>query len=210
MATAAANVFDDSLRKALIESLATVQQLIQPWQREIEDNDWFAPDVSTYFLARGGSLSSCHEAKLLWEEAAKAPASAMTTGGFRHGSQEIISEYLRFGLWIDREWMRDQDLALASDLRKLGAKVLVIGQNIPADAGDLVFCLPAIPINWQFLIDIIPAQLAAEHLSHIRAVDCDSFQICSYIVEDESGLIKEPARSGRGLPGSNRSINEYK
>jgi hypothetical protein len=43
--------------------------------------------------------------------------------------------------------------------------------------------------EWQFMIDIIPAQLAAEYLARLSGVDCDSFRICSYVVEDEYGLI---------------------
>src|SRR5262245_5494088 len=79
-----------------------------------------------------------------------------------------------------------------ADIRKLGSEVMLVGQNVTPDVADLVFSLPEIPSLWQFLIDIIPAQLAAEYLSHIRGVDCDSFRICSYIVEDEYGLIREP------------------
>ena len=39
------------------------------------------------------------------------------------------------------------------------------------------------------MIDIVPAQLAAEYLSRLAGVDCDSFRVCSYIVEKEYGLI---------------------
>ena len=89
--------------------------------------------------------------------------------------------------------MRAQDLAVARDLRRLGASVMLIGQELPQDAGDLVFQLPAVPPGWQFLIDIIPAQLAAERLARLSGVDCDSFRLCSYIVEDEYGLLREEA-----------------
>jgi hypothetical protein len=34
------------------------------------------------------------------------------------------------------------------------------------------------------LLDIIPAQLAAERLAGLAGVDCDSFRLCSYVVED--------------------------
>jgi fructoselysine-6-P-deglycase FrlB-like protein len=81
----------------------------------------------------------------MWEETAKAPASALTTGGFRHGPQEIVEPGLRVGLWIDAKTRREEDVALARDLRKLGTQVLTIGQGVPADAGDLVFQLPPIP-----------------------------------------------------------------
>ncbi len=190
LASASLGNLSGSLTKSLVELLSLAKNEMGCWLQEMSGSAWFSRDASTYFLARGGSLASCHEAKLLWEEAAKVPASAMTTGGFRHGSQEIIIEGLRFGIWIDGERLREQDLALAADIRKFGGRVMLIGQNLPADASDLVVRLPNTPRGWQFLIDIMPAQLAVEHLSRIRGVDCDSFRICSYIVESDWGLTR--------------------
>jgi hypothetical protein len=43
------------------------------------------------------------------------------------------------------------------------------------------------------LIDVIQAQLAAERLARMSGVDCVSFRFCSYIVEDEWGLLHEKA-----------------
>jgi glucosamine--fructose-6-phosphate aminotransferase (isomerizing) len=194
LASRVLNDLNASLVQSLTESLLAVRDVLDPWIQQIQGNTWFEPNASTYFLARGTSLASCHEARLLWEEAAKAPATAMTTGGFRHGPQEVIVDGFRFGIWIDQDQLRHQDLAVATDLRKLGGKVMLIGQNLSADAGDLVFSLPKIPDNWQFLVDIIPAQLAAEYLCRLRAMDCDSFRICSYVVENEYGLIDDKNR----------------
>ena len=66
---------------------------------------------------------------------------------------------------------------------------ILIGQGLPERAGDLVFQLPPIPPDWQFLIDIVPAQLAAERLEQLSGVDCDTFRVCTYGVEDEHGLL---------------------
>jgi fructoselysine-6-P-deglycase FrlB-like protein len=128
---------------------------------------------------------------LLWEEGVKSPATAMNTGSFRHGPQEMVAAGSRFGIWIDVERMRGQDLAVARDLRKLGAVVMLIGQKVPEDAGDLVFQLPSVPPGWQFLLDIVPAQLAAEKLARLSGVDSDTFRYCSFVVEDEYGLLRE-------------------
>ena len=119
------------------------------------------------------------------------PASAMSTTNFRHGPQEIVRQGMRFCLWIDQSKMRDQDLSVASDLRDLGASVMLVGENLPEEAGDLVCQLPKAPSNWQFVIDVVPVQLAAERLSRMSGVDCDSFRVCSYVVEDENGLRKK-------------------
>jgi glutamine---fructose-6-phosphate transaminase (isomerizing) len=188
LASAALGTLNASLEQALAASLSALPPAIDSWGEQIAASGWLTPEAPTYFLARGGSLASCHEARLLWEEAAKAPASALTTGGFRHGPQEMLRPETRVGLWIDGERLRDEDLALAADLRRLGARVMLIGQNLSPGSADLVLSLLPIPAAWQFLIDIIPAQLAAEQLARLRGEDCDSFRICPYIVEAEGGL----------------------
>lgn len=189
LAGAATGNMDSSLGQSLTESLLSVEQSLTPWREKIEAGDWTSSSHSVYFLARGASLASCHEARLLWEEAAKAPATAMSTGGFRHGPQEIVQPGLRFCLWLDQHLLRAEDLEVAKDLRRLGAAVMLIGEGLPDNAGDLVFSLPRSPRGWQFLIDVIPAQIAAERLSRLRGVDCDSLRFCPYIVENEGGII---------------------
>ena len=47
------------------------------------------------------------------------------------GPQEIVAKHGRFGLWIDGRDMREQDLAVARDLKRLGASVMLIGQDLP-------------------------------------------------------------------------------
>ncbi|NOZ04133.1 MAG: SIS domain-containing protein [FCB group bacterium] len=175
----------DALRLALSASKSGIIN----WIDKIDDNPWFARDCPTYFLARGGSTASCYETRLLWEEAAKAPATALTTGVFRHGPQEVMSRELRIGLWIHEKTLRSEDLALAQDLYDSGAKVLLIGKNIESATSDLVLNIPGTPPGWQFLVDIIPAQLCAEYLSHLRGEDCDLFKFCPYVIEKEGGLL---------------------
>jgi len=181
------------LTNLLSRSIAEAGRAIPGWQEQIANSSWLAPRSTTYFLARGSSLGSAYEARLMWEEGVKNPATALGAASFRHGPQEIVVENARFGIWIDAALMREQDLALARDLRQLGASVMLIGQNLTADAGDLVFQLPEIRPEWQFLIDIIPAQLTAERLSRLSGVDCDTFRLCSFIVEDDGGLLPKQA-----------------
>ena len=184
---------DSELADSLSGAIAEVERALPGWQEQIAASVWLAPHSTTYFLARGPSLGSAYESRLIWEEGVKTPATAMGTGAFRHGPQEIVGKDVRFGVWIDGVLLREQDLAVASDLRKLGARVMLIGQKLPDDAGDLLFQLPAIPAEWQFLIDIIPAQLAAERLARLSGADCDSFRLSSYIVEDQGGLLPKKA-----------------
>src|SRR5262249_5922079 len=139
------------------------------------------------------SLGSAYETRLMWEEGVKSPATAMGSASFRHGPQEMIAKGFRFALWLDGAYAREKDLALARDLSKLGAVVMLIGQNIPSESADLTLQLPTIPSQWQFIIDIIPAQLAAERAAALHGVDCDSFRLCSFVVEDDGGLLAKQA-----------------
>jgi fructoselysine-6-P-deglycase FrlB-like protein len=193
LASAVVGSWNATLATSLSRVVERTAPAIPVWQAQIADTPWLAPGAVFYFLARGSSLGSCQEARLLWEEGLKSPATAMGTGSFRHGPQEMVNKDARFGMWIDGERMRGQDLAVARDLRQLGASVMLIGRDLPRDAGNLVFQLPAVPPDWQYLIDIIPAQLAAERLAQLSGVDCDSFRYSSFIVEDEYGLLREEA-----------------
>jgi glucosamine--fructose-6-phosphate aminotransferase (isomerizing) len=188
LATAATGSFD-SVAPLLSRALAETANLMEPWHARIAASNWLSPGATYYFLARGPSLASCYQARLLWEEGAKSPATAMSTSGFRHGPQETVVPEMRVCLWIDSKKMRAQDFAVADDLKKLGASVMLIGQRLPADSEHLVFQLPQLPPDWQFVVDIIPVQLAAERLAGLSGVDCDSFRVCSYVVEEEHGLL---------------------
>ena len=194
LACAVERDLDDSLGVEVQDSLSNVSPRLNLWREQIADSDWLDTKSPTYLLARGASIASCHEGRLLWEEAAKLPASAMPTGGFRHGPQEVIREGMRVALWINQEIRRAEDLVLAEDLRILGVKVLLIGQDLPPNAGDLVLQIPQIRPQWQFLIDIIPIQITAELLAHSGGQDCDTFRLCQYIVEDEGGLLRPDMR----------------
>jgi glucosamine--fructose-6-phosphate aminotransferase (isomerizing) len=175
------------LEAALAEGIARAEQSFPRWQAQLADTAWLQPSAPYYFLARGSSLASAHESRLLWEEGVKSPATAMGAGSFRHGPQEIVTSGLRLAIWIDAA-TKVQDLALARDLGHLSAHVLLIGHDIPEDAAELVFEVPSMPAGWQFLVDIFPVQLAAERLSVLSGNDCDSFRLASYIVRDDAGL----------------------
>ncbi|MCZ7646066.1 MAG: SIS domain-containing protein [Planctomycetota bacterium] len=179
---------DEALARGLERALEAAPEALRRWSAQIEDHPWFAAEAPAYFLARGAGLAAAHETRLLWEEGAKAPACAMTTGGFRHGPQEMLAPGVRLGIWIHETILRDADLALAADARNFGAKVLLIGRGLPREAGDLVLEPPAAPPRWSFLLEILPGQLAAERLARLRGVDCDEFRICPYIIQAEGGL----------------------
>lgn len=188
----------DPVAELLDRALAEAQFSIPAWARQLDSGDWLAVDAPYYFLARGASVATCNEARLLWEEAAKSTATALTTGGFRHGPQEMVRPELRVALWLDKDHLQHHDLKLVQDLQSLGVKVLLIGQLVEGPPCNLFLQLPIISSEWQFVIDIIPIQIAAERLALLAGRDCDSFRLCSYVVTEEGGLSLESGESRAG------------
>jgi glutamine---fructose-6-phosphate transaminase (isomerizing) len=189
IATASVGSFDTQLVASLTSIVAETASRIPSWQKQLTDTVWLQPGAAYYFLARGSSIASAFEAALLWEEGVKSPATAMGTGPFRHGPQEAMRKGVHVAIWVDRGQMREPDLAVARDLAYIGCSVLLIGHDLPEDAGDLVIQLPPSPPHWQFITDIFPLQLAANQLAQLSGEDCDSFRFASYIVQGEDGLV---------------------
>ncbi len=200
IATSVVSSFDTGLVAKLNLGANELAARIPGWRQQLTETSWLRPKARYYFLGRGSSLSSAYETRLLWEEGVKSTATAMGTGSFRHGPQEMVTAATHFGIWVDDGPSREQDMAIARDLRKLGASVMLIGCGLNLIEGDLVFDLPRMPSGWQFLLDIVPAQLAAEVLAQRSGVNCDAFRFASYIVQDEGGIfLKAPAVDEEGL-----------
>src|SRR5713101_5140786 len=79
LAASVVGSFDGSLVDSLLQSFAAVGDELAAWQEQIENSAWLAPRSTAYFLARGSSLGSAYEARLMWEEGVKSPATAMGT-----------------------------------------------------------------------------------------------------------------------------------
>ncbi|KIC92693.1 SIS domain-containing protein [Flavihumibacter solisilvae] len=179
---------DNSMVEELTSSIIQVRQRISEWKDMTEASGWGGKNPYTYFLARGANLASAHESRLLWEEAAKHPATSLTTGAFRHGPQEIINNSLNIALWLDNRIVRDYDIQLVNDLAERDVNIVSIGHDLPATLKGFKIEVPHFPSMLAPVVNIIPMQLAAEKLARLRGQDPDGFLYCNFIVEAEGGL----------------------
>jgi hypothetical protein len=73
-----------SIASQLSESVAEAGRSLYSWREQVEESNWLATGAPYYFVARGGSLGTCQQARLLWEEGVKISATARSTSAFRH------------------------------------------------------------------------------------------------------------------------------
>lgn len=170
------------------EAIGETIDRIPAWQAVLAAEDWVDANRHTYFMARGAEVASAYESRLLWEEAAKQPATALTTGAFRHGPQEIINNGIHVAIWIGNETARNHDCKLVNDLVEKQVNVLSIGSNLPKELKGHKIELPSLPCLLSPVIGIIPMQLASEKLAGKKGVDPDVFLYCNFVVEAEGGL----------------------
>lgn len=200
MAAQALGSWTAALAAELSLALTDAEQWQPAWQAAIAASGFVAREATTLLLARGPGLAAAHEARQLWEEAAKHPATAMSTGAFRHGPNEVVAPGCRVVLWLPVETrLRELDLALAADLRRAGAKVALVGSGLRAGTADLLLEVPALPPSWRFLVELMPVRLVVEALARARGVDCDAFRYCPFVVASEQGL-GDGHGGGGGVP----------
>lgn len=179
----------ETTQKGLREAFDATQKSILTWQEQLASTNWLTQiNPHVYFLARHINIASAHEGMLLWQEAAKQPASALTTGTFRHGPQEIIKNPLSIAVWLDAGLVREHDIALIKDLVSKGVKILMIGNDLPEIIGAEGINIPATPSFFAPVVNSIPIQIAAENLARTKNIDPDNFYFCNFIVETEGGL----------------------
>jgi len=179
---------DQESEQTISKAFIQISQKIGHWHENIALSGWLNSAFATYFLGRGVSFSTACEAMLIWQEGAKHPATAMTTGAFRHGPQEVLVNQMNIAIWIDNLISRENDFKLIADIQAQGVKVFAIGTGLPANLCEFKIEMPDIHHVFQPLINIIPIQLATDIFAALKGENPDGFRFCNFVVESEGGL----------------------
>jgi glucosamine--fructose-6-phosphate aminotransferase (isomerizing) len=188
---------------SLADTQRKIEKLLPEFALLIEENmkdltpweGFLQPGVATYLLARGSSCASAWEGALLFHEAAKNSAVAMSAASFRHGPVEVVDESFRGLIFVPRDDTRDLNLALAQDLIRFGGHVRAIGPPLK-DAQAISWCaIPDVPGMLAPLFEIVPLQAAALRLAQLRGIEPGSFRYATKVTVDEAGLRPHQASS---------------
>jgi glucosamine--fructose-6-phosphate aminotransferase (isomerizing) len=182
-------------REALQRILASMPSLIAASLASLQEWDGFFKTESLapiYLLGRGPSYASCLEGALLFNETAKAPATGMAAGSFRHGPVEIVDSDFRGLIFAPQGATADINRALARDLVRFGGEVRVIG---PCDGTDPTLRIIEVPATHEMfapLLEIIPVQLAALRRAQLRGLRVGKFRHAQQVARDEATFSPGP------------------
>ncbi len=139
--------------KSYIASLAAVVHLVASWTRDREllaalesapdrlaqawELDWnaaiapFQPAESLFVVGRGLGLGIAQEAALKFKEACGLHAEAFSAAELRHGPMALVHDGFPVLAFMQRDETREGIVALAIELRDVGAKVVLVGCELP-------------------------------------------------------------------------------
>ena len=155
----------DALSQAIDQAIAASEE----W------NEFLHGAGVVYLLGRGPSLASVREGALLFNEAARTPAVAMSAAHFRHGPVEVVDARFRGIVFTSQQATRELDMALASDLTSMGAEVRICrseGVRTPLEP----------------VVEIVPVQVAACRLAEAKGIDPGDFRFATLVTSAEAGF----------------------
>jgi glucosamine--fructose-6-phosphate aminotransferase (isomerizing) len=161
--------------------------------------DLFDAPGALYLMGRGQALASVHEGALLLHETAKVPAIAISSGQFRHGPVEVVSDSFRAVIFGSPPLTRGMDRSLAGDLVKMGAKVRWIGPAVETDRVQSLVAWPPLGPDSALaaIFEIVPLQVAAYRLALWRGITPGDFRYASEVTAEESGFPFFDSKSAR-------------
>jgi glucosamine--fructose-6-phosphate aminotransferase (isomerizing) len=134
---------------------------------------WHGGRATTVILARGGARAAAEMGALTLKEGVGMPVESLQAAQFRHGPLEIAGPGLAAMIVATEPETRELDLAMADELRRLGAAVWTITAGTPTpgatDIGPIDRLLsPAAAI--------VPAQLLAWRLAVLAGREPGSYR----------------------------------
>jgi glucosamine--fructose-6-phosphate aminotransferase (isomerizing) len=178
LAAAVLNEDGAKSRAALDGAAAALSVVIDETIAQSEQwNEFLAGAEVVHLLGRGPSLASVREGALLFNEAARTPSTGMSCALFRHGPVEIVDARFRAVVFASQAPSREIDLALASDLERLGGKVRV-------------FEARGVPSPFEPMIEIVAIQIAACGLAESKGIDPGDFRYATLVTLAETGFEK--------------------
>lgn len=176
----------DSDAGDLYVAIETFESQLDVWMRTGKMwQDFVNPERPIYLLGRGPALGSVSEGALLFHEMAKWSAIGMQAAQFRHGPVEVVDAGFRAIVFGTTPETLELDSALAQDLLRMGAKICWVGPATKFSGGTVFDVAPG---RFAPLLEIVPCQLLAYHMTEARGVTPGEFRWAPAITRSETGF----------------------
>ena len=160
-------------------------QILGDWERWIEPAGIMMDKVKTYaIVGRGPTQAAVDDGALVLKESLRMMAHGFSGGEFRHGPMEMLNSALGVLVFTTPGSTLELSQRLSRDVEQRGGCLVTIGQRVD----DLRSCHLDLPVVDQYLmpmLEIVPVQLIAHHVSQILGLIPGNFQWSGKVVLQE-------------------------
>lgn len=169
-----------------LRAIAAIERLLHAWQGPIEQAVTQLRQASVLtIIARGYALGAAQAGALMFEEIARVQAKAVSGGHFRHTSLETVRPDFHACMLIGNDSTRDLMLDMASELSGYGAKLVLIGNDLPRGTGHVMIEMPGMSAPFTPLAYIVPLQLLSYGLAQHHGLEPGQLERLQKVIETE-------------------------
>ena len=169
-----------------LRAIAAIERFLTSWRSPIEQAIMQLGTTPTLtVIARGYALGAAMAGAVLIEETARIQTRAVSGGQFRHTNIETVRADFHACMLIGSDGTRDLMLDMASELAGYGARIVLIGHDLPRHMGHVNIEVPSTSTLFMPLTQIVPLQLLGYALAEHRGLDPGRFERVSKVIETE-------------------------
>ncbi len=173
------------LHEAEVAAQAAERILAQPSLPD-ELATWLGSRDTVVLLARGPGRAAAEMGALTLKEAVGLPAESLQTAQFRHGPLELAGPELAAMVIATEPETRDMDVALALELVRAGAAVLLVTSEKQSSApGAVRLSIGSVSRSIAPAVSVLPSQLLAWRLAVLRGREPGSYVQASKVTTRE-------------------------
>ncbi|NJN24049.1 MAG: SIS domain-containing protein [Acaryochloridaceae cyanobacterium RL_2_7] len=178
----------DSLEEsygAIAEVAEAQQQILEHWKNWIEPAAILMDKVKTYALVgRGPTQAAVDDGALVLKESLRMMAHGFSGGEFRHGPMEMLNSALGVLIFTTPGSTLELSQRLSRDVEQRGGCLVTIGQRVEG-LGSCHLDLPTVDQALMPMLEILPVQLIAHHVSQVLGLVPGNFQWSGKVVLQE-------------------------
>ena len=171
------------------ESIAQIAEaqshILGNWKSFIEPAGIMLDKVKTYaIVGRGPTQAAVDDGALVLKESLRMMAHGFSGGEFRHGPMEMLNSALGVMVFTTPGSTLELSQRLSRDVEQRGGCLVTIGQRVEG----LRSCHLDLPLVDQYLmpmLEILPVQLIAHHVSQVLGLIPGNFQWSGKVVPQE-------------------------
>jgi glucosamine--fructose-6-phosphate aminotransferase (isomerizing) len=170
------------LRSAWAGCSRVAGQYLEAWESHMDELEpILRKAVHLYLTGRGPSLAAVGQGGLILKESTHHPAEGMSSAAFRHGPLEMVDSRTFVLVLSGEPKTSELNRNLAESIEEAGGRAGLVA----TDSQLGVFRLPATPLEWLPVLEILPVEMLTLALAALDGREAGKFERATKVTTTE-------------------------